>query len=80
MEFIWQLQIIHRMKDVLPVAIDKGNTILKSSLNYKAVFYLPSLRFQKIVCRGDLTHVGQFWVSPICGDVYFEKRVLLVSN
>ena len=31
-------------------------------------------------CRGDRTHVGQFWFSPICGEVYFEKRVLLVSH
>ena len=30
--------------------------------------------------RGDRTHVGQFWFSPICGEVFFEKRVLLVSH
>ena len=30
--------------------------------------------------RGDRTYVGQFCFSPICGDVYFEKHVLLVSH
>ena len=30
--------------------------------------------------RGDRTHVEQFWFSPIFGEVFFEKRVLLISH
>ena len=73
--FIWQLQINHKIKWVLPVAIYKENTTVGYKVNWtrKLFFWLPSLRFQK-------TFVNKNLLNGTMHEIIASKHIFLRSK